>query len=277
MIRRSGVSTIYTSAIQSFAEYKLTRNSVTQIQIEGVDGERDFIIINGENVSLSTPKTCNLSDNLIDSNGENAGSAPVANTGYHIYISNSKASYAPSSLKLSATSPTNEYLSSSGNGANWRWVGYLKTNGSNQLADDYQVCGKGVDVFTAALSSNKVRNSGTEQWYNDLLAMNPFALTDRTYYFVVAHMNAYFDIAGHYIQGRITIGTTPKASKHIYCTSGNGTMPLTITYMDKSNSNKSVYLNFEYKYQGGTDTLTIESGIASEGNRTKIEVMRITI
>lgn len=77
------------------------------------------------------------------SDGTDAGTTPSVDTLYHVYISNSGASFAPSSMRLSTTAPTAlngvKYLATTGNGAKWRFAGWAYTfdNGSGaELWDD---------------------------------------------------------------------------------------------------------------------------------------------
>jgi hypothetical protein len=78
-------------------------------------------------------------DNLISSTGTDSGGAMAASTLYYVYVSNSKASFSPSSIRASATAPSAfngiESLAASGNGLNWRFVGWIRTDGSTQIVD----------------------------------------------------------------------------------------------------------------------------------------------
>ena len=62
-----------------------------------------------------------------------------ASTLSYVYRSNASASYAASSTRASATAPTAyrgaKYLATSGNGAAWRFIGWVRTNASTQFAD----------------------------------------------------------------------------------------------------------------------------------------------
>jgi len=113
---------------------KLSRNSTTQIQIEPLQsGTQHIIYINGRTIDLSTPITCDVTTNLITATGADAGITPSASTKYYAYISNALVNYAPLSLRLSATSPTNGYLGTSGDAENWRYIGIARTNSSTQF------------------------------------------------------------------------------------------------------------------------------------------------
>lgn len=113
----------------------------TSLLIE-VNGE----ILDGASLSLTT------SDNRITSTGADAGAAMTTSTLYYIYVSNSLASTFPSDLRASTTAPSSiygsgtaisylevnypdMYLGTTGNAANWRFVGMAYTNGSTQFTD----------------------------------------------------------------------------------------------------------------------------------------------
>ena len=70
----------------------------------GVDSKA--IYINGELLSLSSDLTLLTTDNLLAADGTDASAAMAVSTLYAIYASNSSASYAPSDLRASATTPT---------------------------------------------------------------------------------------------------------------------------------------------------------------------------
>lgn len=76
--------------------------------------------------------TRGVSDNLISATGTDSGGAGSASTLYYVYVSNSLASFSPSSIRLSATAPSDvngvKYLGSTGNAKNWRFVGWVRLN-----------------------------------------------------------------------------------------------------------------------------------------------------
>jgi hypothetical protein len=78
-----------------------------------------------------------VTDHLIDAGGADAGAAGVASTLYYVYVSNQKASFSPSSIRLSATPPILvngvRYLGAAGNSLNWRFVGWVKLNATPQF------------------------------------------------------------------------------------------------------------------------------------------------
>jgi hypothetical protein len=100
----------------------------------------DAVDVNGETVLLgSSGISLTTTDNLITSTGADAGSAMGASTLYYIYVSNSSASPFASDLRASTTAPSLyngvKYLGTSGNAANWRFVGWIRTNGSTNFID----------------------------------------------------------------------------------------------------------------------------------------------
>lgn len=109
---------------------RLQRDSATQVSLQRYCG--DIVEINGSDVSLGASGIAlSSTDNLITSTGADAGSAMAVNTLYYIYLSNGTASPFPSDLRASTTAPTSfngvKYLGASGNAANWRFMGYVRT------------------------------------------------------------------------------------------------------------------------------------------------------
>lgn len=94
--------------------------------------------VNGGVVVVPTAGlTRNVGDNLIAADGTDSGGAAVASTLYYVYVSNALATFRPSSIALSATAPSIvngvKYLAGAGNGANWRFVGWVRTNATPQF------------------------------------------------------------------------------------------------------------------------------------------------
>lgn len=122
-------------------EARMQRDSATAISLRPYKGKS--VVVNGEIVGTPTGgRSCANTDNLITATGANSGGAPTVNTLYYAYVSNGRASYASRSLRLSASAPTTlrgqKYLASSGNGANWRFVGWVRTisnGGTPNFAD----------------------------------------------------------------------------------------------------------------------------------------------
>lgn len=117
---------------------RMQRDSATQISLQQYRGSR--VSVNGEVLLLdSTGLTCLSTHNLIGATGTDAGASLAVSTLYYAYVSNGSASYAPRSLRLSTTAPTSyngiQYLAATGNGANWRFVGWVRTDGSTQFVD----------------------------------------------------------------------------------------------------------------------------------------------
>lgn len=78
-----------------------------------------------------------VGDNLIDAAGADSGAPGAANTLYYVYVSNGKALFSPSSIRLSATAPSLvngvRYLGVAGNALNWRFVGWVRLNATPQF------------------------------------------------------------------------------------------------------------------------------------------------
>jgi hypothetical protein len=126
---------------ENIFEGYLQRDSATQISLQRSRGKR--VMVNGEIVGLSSSGMARVqSDNRIDSAGADAGAALAVNTLYYAYISNSRATFSPSSVRLSTVAPSAyrgiEYLGTSGNARNWRFVGWVRTisnGGTPNFAD----------------------------------------------------------------------------------------------------------------------------------------------
>lgn len=113
-------------------------DSATQVSLQRYGG--DTVDVNGESVSIGASGiTLTTTDNLILSTGADAAAAMGASTLYYVYVSNSSASPFPNDLRASTTAPSSfngvKNLGTSGNAANWRFVGYVRTNGSTQFVD----------------------------------------------------------------------------------------------------------------------------------------------
>jgi hypothetical protein len=100
------------------------------------------IEINGENVNIGALNICDVGNDLIDNDGADSGLSPANLARTYAYVSNSSATTNPNSLRLSSSAPVDyggfRYLNSTGNGANWRFVGWVGTLGtpSVQFRDD---------------------------------------------------------------------------------------------------------------------------------------------
>lgn len=97
----------------------------------------DKVVVSGLTVSIpSSGLTRLVTDNLIDASGADSGAAGLASTLYYVYISNQRASFSPSSIRLSATAPIFvngvRYLGT-GSALNWRFVGWVRLNATPQF------------------------------------------------------------------------------------------------------------------------------------------------
>lgn len=93
----------------------------------------NIIEINGENVQTGGINSCLVTDDLIDNAGNGIGFAPASLARTYAYIGNSAATL-PKTLRLSASAPVDwkgfRYLNNTGNGINWRFVGWVGTLGA---------------------------------------------------------------------------------------------------------------------------------------------------
>lgn len=136
---------------------------------------------------------------LIDASGAAVAGGAAGSTTYYAYVSNSKAHYAPNSLKLSTTPPTSPplggltfehgqpisttfvqtgramlgpYLRTTGNARNWRFVGYVRTNASAQFADS------GTQRFTINYYNRRkltlTKTEATASWTYTLSSFRPW-------------------------------------------------------------------------------------------------------
>ena len=91
------------------------------------------VVVSGLTVVVpQTGLARNIGDNLINPIGADTGAPPAASTLYYVYVSNKRASFSPSSIRLSAQAPIFvngvKYLGNAGNALNWRFVGWVRPN-----------------------------------------------------------------------------------------------------------------------------------------------------
>lgn len=98
----------------------------------------NIVEINGQNVETGSLNGCATTDDLIDNTGAGTGLFPANLARTYAYVSNSAATSLANSLRLSTSAPVDykgfRYLNNSGNGANWRFVGWVGTLGSPSVA-----------------------------------------------------------------------------------------------------------------------------------------------
>lgn len=107
----------------------------TTLQLGPYKGEIVAVGQSTDYVNVGTPLTVTTLTNLIDATGADSTAppgVPVVGTPvlYYAYVSNGSASFAPRTLKLSATAPSLDansvyYLGVAGNALNWRFVGLV--------------------------------------------------------------------------------------------------------------------------------------------------------
>ncbi|TXH54516.1 MAG: hypothetical protein E6Q97_10825 [Desulfurellales bacterium] len=175
------------AAVNLLSAGRLEYQSATQLRLNAWAGQ--YLDVGGEIQTVDgSTAGCQLAptDNLISSSGTDAGAAMAANTTYYVYRSNSTASFAASDLRASATAPTNfrgdKYLATSGNGAKWRYVGMLRTNGSTQFSNSLLVVswlnrrlrraiGKDTtDSWAYTTGSWRGANNGNSNWKIEFLS-----------------------------------------------------------------------------------------------------------
>jgi len=100
----------------------LVKQSATVLALEAIEpGVRDYVSVNNEIVDISTAKTTDIAtDNTLSVTGEDSGVLPQPGYEYYVYLSNSKTTYAPNSIRLSTNPPQDGYLAGV---ENWRLVG----------------------------------------------------------------------------------------------------------------------------------------------------------
>lgn len=108
-------------------------NTLTLLRYAG-----NKVVVSGQTVVIPGGGLSRLvTDHLIGPTGADSGAAGVASTLYYVYVSNQKATFSPSSIRLSATAPSFvngvKYLGTSGNALNWRFVGWVKLNATPQF------------------------------------------------------------------------------------------------------------------------------------------------
>jgi hypothetical protein len=119
------------------------------------------VAVNGEFVAIAASSTMTLTNlaNLITAAGADSGAGPAVNTLYYLYVSNSSASFAPSGIRLSATAPQLVnglyYLAASGNGLNWRFVGWIRTTSNAGTPEFTDTPGGGAAAGTAGVNAGK--------------------------------------------------------------------------------------------------------------------------
>ena len=119
----------------------LQRDSTVQVSLQRFGG--DAVEVNGEIVDPgASGLTLLTTDKLITAAGLEAAGAMTASGFFHVYVPNSQASFSPLKMRASITAPSFlngvKYLGTSGNAANWRFAGWLRTNPSTEFVDTLQ-------------------------------------------------------------------------------------------------------------------------------------------
>lgn len=129
---------------------RLSFVSVTKLNLGQYSGDK--IEINGEFLTLLSGGLDLLTtDNTITAAGLDSGGGMGITTRYSIYVSNSKASFAPGTVRATVTTPVvvngSLYLDNVGNALNWRFVGTV-----------YVISNAGVPNFADSLTQRYVSN-----------------------------------------------------------------------------------------------------------------------
>jgi len=136
-----GVLTLVGDSYSSTFEGYLERMNATNIKLVRYNGQ--YVIIGREILKIpAAGRSLSSSDNLITSDGTDAGSAMSADNLYYVYASNSSASVWPTQLRASTTTPSLlngiKYLGTSGNAKNWRFVGWVYPTATGFKDDENQ-------------------------------------------------------------------------------------------------------------------------------------------
>lgn len=135
----------------------LRKASATEIELASLGETNSFVFVNNEAVDISSnPMLVVVGGgalNTIDADGLDSGVSPAAAILHHVYLSNSLATFAPSSLRLSTVAPTDGYLGASGNAANLRHVGVCYTAAS---ISNFNVCGYSYTQYQETASTTVV-------------------------------------------------------------------------------------------------------------------------
>lgn len=128
---------------------RLQRDSATQLSLQNYKGT--VVEVNAERVAIGSAGFTLLNTaNLISATGTDSGGAPAVTTLYYCYVSNSLSSFAPLGIRLSATAPSLfngvKYLAAAGNGANWRFVGWVRTISNGGTVNFADTAGGGAVV-----------------------------------------------------------------------------------------------------------------------------------
>ena len=279
IVNKSFFDNIVNKIMQGDNYSKLSMNTTTQIQLEKLDGERNYIIVNNEIISLSSIKYCDIAGGsvktLIAADGTDSGANPAAATFYYTYLSNSQVAWAPNELRISQTPPAaGVYLGSSGDAANWRCTGALKTDSAAiSVTNPWQICGKGIDFFYKQATTLN-RNAGVQTYYSDpTMQINDLVVIPNTMLFIFANQRYYYPKEA-LVSGCITIDSTiveimgtitTIGADHSSCKQSFGIWYGTGGY--------GVHLiEHQYYYDGSGSNLQLDGGTVSQ-----IQIFRFSI
>jgi len=233
---------------------RLRRNSVTVFQLERPSDIEQYVVSNGERVSVATPLTNDVSsDNLINSTGANAGGTGGASTLHYAYVSNTQPAFAPGEVRLSTTAPTNGYLGTSGDALHWRFIGAVRIDGSSQIEDDFAVCGFGMVIAENVLQANITQGAGGVAFV-DIIDLPNVVLLKNTVLQVFAEAYDRYDVI-YEIVTRIRINSVESSEKR-QSAPANSISSQSHYGQLKSGSIQDIPVDLQYQYKG-SDTIEI--------------------
>jgi hypothetical protein len=146
----------------------------------------------------------NLGMGLIDANGNLTGSNLANSTLYYAYISNNQATL-PTQLRMSATAPTwntdgVQYLGTSGNAANWRYVGMVRSSAAGAF-----VANSDTQIFIANYYNRKRYRLYVNPGYSDNSAVTTYTTASTTWVAANAGVGAKVEFLTHGDQA-VTVG-----------------------------------------------------------------------
>lgn len=266
---------------QSLNAGRLEFSSASQLRLNAFAGQ--YLDVNEEAILLDgSTAACQLAptENLINSTGGDAGAAMTASTTYYVYRSNSGATTFPNDLRASSTAPADyrgdKYLAASGNGANWRFVGMVRTNASTQFTDNLltiswlnrrlrrQLSKETTDSWTYTTASWRGANNGASVWKVDFLSNGVDLVRS------VAFIGALQTSGGSRFAIGLDSASSPAADSLFgFCFSTAVACPMTATYSGTPSIGNHYLQALEYgatgaNFYGDASGNVIQSGILVE-------------
>lgn len=120
------------------AHGRFERKDTTTGRMVGLPGTSKRIEVGGDYTNLASDieRALTAGNYLLNADGSISSSNPAANTIYYAYLLGPGHSTGPNQLRYSATAPnSNGYLGTTGNAAQCRHVGWIRTDASTQLTN----------------------------------------------------------------------------------------------------------------------------------------------